>query len=209
MRNFGHTHCVTRNPTITNWRRFAPRKHAPHSKCDHVGTGGLLSALARRPAGTDDGQGASTATSREPLTPPITGRATHMRVGPLSRPTIRPGSPPIRDKGQTVRYNPHAPPHVPRAASTGSWIDRKVRRCSVPWLLSSASLRELAARPTFHLAGNACSASVVLASFLCKRGYTARTCYRSERSRDPDEADHVTTSTLRGHVTQPGASLIT
>ena len=85
MRNFGHTHCVTRNPTITNWRRFAPRKHAPHSKCDHVGTGGLLSALARRPAGTDDWQGASTATSREPLTPPITGRATHMRVGPLSR----------------------------------------------------------------------------------------------------------------------------
>ena len=203
MRNFGHTHCVTRNPTITNWRRFAPRKHAPHSKCDHVGTGGLLSALARRPAGTDDWQGASTATSREPLTPPITGRATHMRVGPLSRPTIRPGSPPIRDKGQTVRYNPHAPPHVPRAASTGSWIDRKVSRCSVPWLLSSASLRELAARPTFHLAGNACSASVVLASFLCKRGYTARTCYRSERSRDPDEADHVTPSTLRDHVTRP------
>ena len=125
----------------------------------------------------------------------------HARQPSLSRPTIRPGSPPKRDKGQTVRYNPHAPPHAPRAASTGSWIDRKACRCSVPWLLSSASLRELAARPTFHLAGSACLASVVLASFLW--GYTARTCYRSERSRDPDEADHVTPSTLRDHVTRP------
>ena len=53
MRNFGNTHCVTRNPTITNWRRFAPRKHAPRSKCDHVGTGALLRlSLVGRPAPT-------------------------------------------------------------------------------------------------------------------------------------------------------------
>ena len=159
MRNFGHTHCVTRNPTITNWRRFAPRKHAPRSKCDHVGTGGLLSALARRPAGTDDWQGASTATSLEPLTPPITGRATHTRVGPLCR---DPPSAPVPHRNATrarlyvtTRMHPRMYPAQPARGrgSTGRFAGAPCLGCSAAhrfgsWLPARPSTwRETHARP--------------------------------------------------------------